>query len=166
MLLVQQLYRKVVKKGQPTQSNTVFNRLDLDLGTVDPRTGQQQATVRFKIDDHLVLTGDVGVRGDFRGKTKIPDSVSLTCDARSFFVVGTVAFAFEVAAQSAVDVVRPEQQQKTERAIAKEKARRAKQASMIEFRGNQAFKENELADRSEGGDHYDRGFWVEPRARG
>jgi translocation-and-assembly-module (TAM) inner membrane subunit TamB-like protein len=70
MLLVQQLYRKIVKKGEPTQSNTAFNRLDLDLGTVDPRTGQQQATVRFKINDRFVLTGDVGVRGDFRGKLK------------------------------------------------------------------------------------------------
>jgi TamB, inner membrane protein subunit of TAM complex len=69
-LLVQQLYRKIVKKGEPTDSNTVFNRMDLDLGTVDPRTGQQQATVRFKITDQLVLTGDVGVRGDFRGKLK------------------------------------------------------------------------------------------------
>ena len=69
-LLVQQLYRKIVKKGEPTESNTAFNRLDLDLGTVDPRTGQQQATVRFKIDDHFVLTGDVGVHGDFRGKLK------------------------------------------------------------------------------------------------
>ena len=70
MLLVQQLYRKIAKKGEPTDSNTVFNRLDLDLGTVDPRTGQQQATVRFKITDQIVLTGDVGVRGDFRGKLK------------------------------------------------------------------------------------------------
>ncbi len=70
MLLVQQLYRKIVKKGEPTQSNAFFNRLDLDLGTVDPRTGQQQATARFKINDRLVLTGDVGVRGDFRGKLK------------------------------------------------------------------------------------------------
>jgi autotransporter translocation and assembly factor TamB len=70
MLLVQQLYRKVVKKGEPTDSNTVFNRLDLDLGTVDPRTGQQQATVRFKVTDQIVLTGDVGVHGDFRGKLK------------------------------------------------------------------------------------------------
>ena len=70
MLLVQQLYRKIVKKGEPTDSNTVFNRLDLDLGTVDPRTGQQQATVRFKITDQIVLTGDVGVHGDFRGKLK------------------------------------------------------------------------------------------------
>jgi autotransporter translocation and assembly factor TamB len=70
MLLVQQLYRKIVKKGEPTDSNTVFNRLDLDLGTIDPRTGQQQATVRFKLTYQLVLTGDVGVHGDFRGKLK------------------------------------------------------------------------------------------------
>jgi autotransporter translocation and assembly factor TamB len=70
MLLIQQLYRKIAKKGEPTESNTVFNRLDLDLGTVDPRTGQQQATVRFKIDDHFVLSGDVGVRGEFRGRLK------------------------------------------------------------------------------------------------
>jgi TamB, inner membrane protein subunit of TAM complex len=70
MLLVQQLYQKIVKKGEPTQGNTFFNRLDLDLGTVDPRTGQQQATARFKINDRLVLTGDVGVRGGFRGKLK------------------------------------------------------------------------------------------------
>jgi autotransporter translocation and assembly factor TamB len=72
MLLVQELYHKIVKKGQPTQSqsNTFFNRLDLELGTVDPRTGEQQATVRFKIDNHLVLVGDVGVRGDFRGRLK------------------------------------------------------------------------------------------------
>ncbi len=70
MLLIQQLYRKIVKKGEPTESNTVFNRLDLALGTVDPRTGQQQATVRFKVSDNIVLTGDVGVHGDFRGKVK------------------------------------------------------------------------------------------------
>jgi translocation-and-assembly-module (TAM) inner membrane subunit TamB-like protein len=70
MLLVQQLYRQIFKKGEPTQSNTAFNQLDLELGTVDPRTGQQQATVRFKINDKLVLTGDVGVRGDFRGRLK------------------------------------------------------------------------------------------------
>jgi autotransporter translocation and assembly factor TamB len=70
MLLIQQLYRKIVKKGEPTDSNTVFNRLDLDLGTVDSRTGQQQATVRFKVTDQIVLTGDVGVHGDFRGKLK------------------------------------------------------------------------------------------------
>jgi outer membrane protein assembly complex protein YaeT len=60
------------------------------------------------------------------------------------FCVGTVALAFEVVAQSAVDVVRPEQRQKTEQAIAKEKEKRAKQTSIIQFRGAQAFKDKEL----------------------
>src|SRR2546430_14883915 len=54
MLLVQQLYSKIFKKGEPTQSNTAFNRLDLDVGTVDPRTGQQQVSARFKISDRFV----------------------------------------------------------------------------------------------------------------
>ena len=60
------------------------------------------------------------------------------------FSLGTVVFAFEVAAQSAVDVVRPEQQQKARRAVVKEQEKRAKRASIIEFRGEQAFKEKDL----------------------
>src|SRR4030095_4337129 len=60
------------------------------------------------------------------------------------FSLGTVALAFEVAAQSAVDVVRPEEQQKARRAVVKEQEKRAKQTSIIEFRGEQAFKEKEL----------------------
>jgi autotransporter translocation and assembly factor TamB len=70
MLLVQQLYRKIFKKGEPTQSNTFFNRLDLDVGTVDPRTGQQQASARFKINDQFVLVSDVGLGGEYRGMLK------------------------------------------------------------------------------------------------
>ena len=61
MLLVQQLYRKIFKKGQATQSNSIFDRLDVDFGTVDPRTGQQQANARFKVNDQFVVLGDLGV---------------------------------------------------------------------------------------------------------
>ena len=60
------------------------------------------------------------------------------------FLFGTVALAFEAAAQSAVDVVRPEDQQSARRAVVKEQEKRAKRASIIEFRGERAFKENEL----------------------
>lgn len=70
MLLVQQFYRKVFKKGQATQSNSVFDRFDLDVGTVDPRTGQQTATARFKINNQFVVVGDVGVSGDYKGMLK------------------------------------------------------------------------------------------------
>src|SRR5262249_3727755 len=57
--------------------------------------------------------------------------------------LGTVALAFEVAAQS-VDVVRPEERQRERRAVVKEQEKRAKRTSIIEFRGQQAFKEKEL----------------------
>ena len=70
MLLFQQLYRKVFKKGQATDTNSVFDRFDLDVGTVDPRTGQQQATARFKINNQFVLVGDLGVGGDYKGMVK------------------------------------------------------------------------------------------------
>src|SRR6266478_183802 len=59
------------------------------------------------------------------------------------FPLSTVALAFQVAAQS-VDVVRPEDQQKARRAVVKEQEKRAKQTSIIEFRGEQAFAEKEL----------------------
>jgi len=57
---------------------------------------------------------------------------------------GTVALAFEVAAQTAVDIARPEQRQKAQRAVIKEQERRAKHTSIVEFRGEQAFKDKEL----------------------
>ncbi len=60
------------------------------------------------------------------------------------FSLGSVALAFEVAAQSAVDVARPEERQKARQAIVKEQEKRAKQTSIIEFRGEQAFDEKEL----------------------
>ena len=70
MLLVQQLYRKVFKKGQGAQNSSVFDRLDVDVGQTDPRTGQQQATARFKVNDQFVLVGDLDVGGGFRGMVK------------------------------------------------------------------------------------------------
>src|SRR6267154_2060778 len=60
------------------------------------------------------------------------------------FCLGSVALAFKVAAQTAVDVTRLEEQQKARQAVVKEQEKRAKQASIIEFRGEQAFKEKEL----------------------
>src|SRR5882757_5475599 len=63
---------------------------------------------------------------------------------RVLFCLGSVALAFKVAAQTAVDVTRPEEQQKARQAVVKEQEKRAKQASVIEFRGQQAFKERDL----------------------
>ena len=70
MLLGQQLYQKVFKKGQRTTTNSAFDRLDVDVGTVDPRTGQQTATARYRVTDQVRVIGEIGVQGDFRGTVK------------------------------------------------------------------------------------------------
>src|SRR5213075_674068 len=59
LLLFQQLYRKMFKKGESPNSTSVFDRLDVDFGQVDPRTGQQTATARFKLNQQIVLVGDI-----------------------------------------------------------------------------------------------------------
>ena len=72
LLLMKQLYRRVFKNGDEstTKSDSLFNRLDVELGAIDPRTGQQTATAKFKVNDHVVLVGDIEVGGDFRGLVK------------------------------------------------------------------------------------------------
>jgi outer membrane protein insertion porin family len=66
---------------------------------------------------------------------------------RVFFYLGSVALAVNVAAQSAVDVPRPEERQKAQRAVAKQQEKRAQHTSVIEFRGQQAFDEKTLRSK-------------------
>src|SRR6266516_6789413 len=63
---------------------------------------------------------------------------------RVLFCLGSMALVAKVVAQSAVDVARPEERQKAQQAIVKQQEKRAKQASIIEFRGQQAFDEKQL----------------------
>jgi len=69
LLLLKQLYRKIFKKGAgpEREDNSFFNRLDVEFGNTDPRTGEQTATARYKVSDHVVLIGDLGTQGGFRG---------------------------------------------------------------------------------------------------
>src|SRR3977135_1187096 len=60
------------------------------------------------------------------------------------FSLGSVALAFKVAAQTAVDVARPEERQKARQAVVKKQERLAKRTSSIQFRGQRAFDEKEL----------------------
>src|SRR6266581_4443611 len=63
---------------------------------------------------------------------------------RVLLCLGSVALITNAAAQSAVDVARPEERQKTQQAIIKQQEKRAQQTSVIEFRGEKAFDEKEL----------------------
>jgi outer membrane protein insertion porin family len=63
---------------------------------------------------------------------------------RVLFCLANVALALKVAAQSAVDVTRPEDRQKARQAVVKQQEKRAQRTSIIEFRGQQTFGEKEL----------------------
>jgi outer membrane protein insertion porin family len=63
---------------------------------------------------------------------------------RVLFCLASVVLVSELAAQSAVDVTRPEDRQKAERAIIKQQEKRAQRTSLIEFRGQRAFSEEDL----------------------
>jgi hypothetical protein len=58
---------------------------------------------------------------------------------RVLFCLANVALALKVAAQSAVDVTRPEDRQKARQAVVKQQEKRAQRTSIIEFRGQQTF---------------------------
>lgn len=70
MLLGQQIYQKIFRKGQPAGSNSIFDRLQVDVGNVDPRTGRQTAIARYRATDQVQLIGELGVQGDFQGRVK------------------------------------------------------------------------------------------------
>ena len=61
-----------------------------------------------------------------------------------FVFLCTVIVAAEAAAQSALDVPRPEEKAKQEHEVAKEQEQRAQHTINVEFSGEQAFKEKEL----------------------
>ena len=63
--------------------------------------------------------------------------------ARLSLIVAAIIVVRSASAQS-VDVIRPEQRQKARQAVVKAQEKRAKQASIIEFRGEHAFDEKAL----------------------
>ncbi len=60
------------------------------------------------------------------------------------FFLCSFAFASSLAAQTAVDVPRPEEKAEAEHVVKKEQEKRAQHATTIEFRGQQAFTEKQL----------------------
>lgn len=69
VLLVEQLYRKIFKKKRRPQENESFlTRFQFDPGAVNPRTGKQEVSAKFKISDQFYLIGDLDEQGGVRGQ--------------------------------------------------------------------------------------------------
>ncbi|MEA3187419.1 MAG: translocation and assembly module TamB [Chthoniobacter sp.] len=69
-LLFQRLYRKVFKAKEPSENESFLSRFNVDVGGVDPRTGQQEVSTRFKLGENFYLIGDLDVGGNIRGQVK------------------------------------------------------------------------------------------------
>lgn len=74
MLAIQQLYQKMFKKNAPppekTDSGSLMDRFQIELGSVDNRSSRQEVSARFKVNDQIYLLGDIGVDGNFTGSLK------------------------------------------------------------------------------------------------
>jgi autotransporter translocation and assembly factor TamB len=74
LLVLQDLYRRTFKKkAEPTDAEpkeTLADRVNLNVGDVDPETGKQEASASFKINDKLQFIGDFGIAGDLQGRIK------------------------------------------------------------------------------------------------
>jgi hypothetical protein len=77
MIAIQQLYRKVFRKGAPPAvdrqkdgGDDFLDRFEVELGALDNRTGSQQLTSRVRLTDQLYLIGDIGTEGGFTGRLK------------------------------------------------------------------------------------------------
>jgi autotransporter translocation and assembly factor TamB len=70
ILVFQQLYHKVFKTKPPSDNESFASRFKVDVGGVDPRTGQQEVNSSFKLTDQLYLIGDIDVGGDLRGMVR------------------------------------------------------------------------------------------------
>lgn len=70
VLAFQELYRKIFKRKPAGDNESFFSRFAVDVGAVDPQTGKQQVSTRFKLADSFYLIGDVGVQGDVSGQVK------------------------------------------------------------------------------------------------
>jgi hypothetical protein len=67
VLVVQALYHKIFKAKPPADNESFASRFKVDVGGVDPRTGQQEISSSFKLSNQLYLIGDIDAGGDLRG---------------------------------------------------------------------------------------------------
>ena len=69
-LVLQEIYHKVFKAKAPANNESFSSRFKVDVGGVDPRTGQQELSSSFKLSEEMYFIGDLDVGGDIRGQLR------------------------------------------------------------------------------------------------
>jgi hypothetical protein len=81
MLAVQSLWKKMFKRGSPAPAPApkpqqkkgdagLMDRFELELGSVDQKTGSREATAKFKVNDQTYILGEVDTQGRYTGSLK------------------------------------------------------------------------------------------------
>ena len=71
ILLFQKIFRSVFARNKPAPAHdSLLSRVRLDIGTMDPKTGKQAASIGIPLTNQLVLVGGLDVGGNFRGQIK------------------------------------------------------------------------------------------------
>jgi hypothetical protein len=72
LLTVKRWWRKTVKRDEPAGDDapSPLDRFELDVGSVDPRTGRPDVTGTFRISDQLFFLGEIDMQGQTIGRVK------------------------------------------------------------------------------------------------
>jgi len=72
LLIFQRVARLIIpsQRGQNEDVAEFLDKLSVQIGGLDPRTGKQSASIRFRATDNIILVGDLDVEGEFRGQVK------------------------------------------------------------------------------------------------
>ena len=70
VLVFQKFYYKIFKRQETSGNESFLNRFQIDVGGVDPRTGKQEVSARFKLGEKFYLIGSVDLVGDIHGQVK------------------------------------------------------------------------------------------------
>ena len=72
LLTVKRFYKKVFRKNADDSDtgDSLMERLDVDVGNDDRKTGQPQVEASFRITDKFYFIGEIGLEGQAAGKVK------------------------------------------------------------------------------------------------
>jgi len=72
LLIFQRVAQLIIpsQRGKNEDVAEFLDKLSVQIGGLDPRTGKQSASIRFRATDNIILVGDLDVEGEFRGQVK------------------------------------------------------------------------------------------------
>ncbi len=70
VLALQKLWGKVFKSNTRSDDESLLDRFDFDLGNVDPKTGKQTVSARYRATDRVSFLTDFDADGNFRGRVR------------------------------------------------------------------------------------------------